>query len=309
MTPFKALVIKDLQANRKALMIPIWYLLGSYAIMVVSGIFALSSGKANASVSGIPLSYLSNNNLHEMMSFVIQAAMFFGFLGFVYAISISFTSGTMLNQDIKLKCELFHRSQPVSIWQISGSRYLVGIGGPIALSFVLGFINMLISFLVISIFTPMRIDLWMSLNGFTLSWLHCAIALMVLGSLQYVLSSTFKENGAFGFIAIIGVQVVTFALNKIYGWHLPYILKILYKLIMSGILNVQKVLPTSHEFGIVTVQTGAPAPDLSSFVIPPNFLPNLWSTLFTWDIAFKFLFCAVMFVLATCIYHRREVQF
>lgn len=309
MTPFKALVIKDLQANKKGLMVPIWFMLGSYAIFALSSIFAVGSGNANASFSGIPLSFLANNSLHEMLSFALQAAMFFSFLGFVFVISLSFMSGTTLNQDVKNKCELFHRSQPVSIWKITGSRYLVGIGGPITLSFILGIINMLVSFLVINLTTPMQIDLWMSLNGFMLSWLHFSIALMVLGSIQFLFSAANKENSYYGFAGIFALQAVTFAVNKSYGWHLPYILKILYKLILSGILNVQQALPTTAQFGIVTLQTGNHMPDLTKFVIPPNFLHNMWGTLFTWDIALKFVVCAALYVVATCIYHRREVQF
>jgi hypothetical protein len=313
MNPLKALIIKDFQANKKMLMMPIWYLLGSYVIMIASMIFASMNGDKNVTISGIPLELLANNNLHMIMSFGIQAAMFFGFMGFIFAISMSATSSTMLNQDIKHKCELFHRSQPVSIWKITGSRFIAGVGGQLALALVIGVINMILSIIVISMTTPMRIDLWMSLNGFLLSWMHFSIALLVLGSILFLASSIFKDN-AFG-ITIGGfgaLQIVAFFLNKIYHWNIPYILNAIYKLIMSGILNIQKVIPTMQQFGLVSINhkngpgTG---PDLSGFVIPHSFLYNMWSTLFTWDIALKLVLCAAMFVIATCIYHRREVQF
>jgi len=310
MTSFKALVIKDLQANRKALMVPIWYLLGMYVFMAGSMIFASASGNNSMVINGIPLSLLANENVHKIMSFIMQSAMFFGFLGVIFAISMSMISSTMLNQDIKHKCELFHRSQPVSVWQNTASRFIAGIGGPLALAFVIGIVNMLLSNLLASILTPMRVDWWMSANGFLLSWLHFSIALMVLGSILFLLSSIFKDN-AFGLgIGGLGaLQLVAFILNKIYGWHLPYILNKTYQLIMSGILKIQTVLPTSQQFGIVSIGTKGQEPDLASFIVPGNFLPIMWGTLFTWDIAFKFLFCAVMFGLATFIYHRREVQF
>jgi len=310
MTIFKALVIKDLQANKKSLLVPIWYLLGSYVIMAASIIFASINGNENVTVSGIPLNLLANNNLHIMMSFTIQAAMFFGFLGFVFAISMSITSSTMLNQDIKHKCELFHRSQPVSILQIAGARFVAGVGGPIALAFIIGVINMLLSLLAVSIMTPMRIDLWMSLNGFLLSWMHFSIAIMVLGSILFLASSIFRDN-AFGFTlgGISVLQVVSFFLNKIYGWHIPYVYKILYKFIMSGILDIRKSMPTLQEFGLVTINNAGQAPDFSKFVIPDNFLNIMWSSLFTGDIAMKFGICAILFVVATYFYHKREVQF
>jgi ABC-type transport system involved in multi-copper enzyme maturation permease subunit len=309
MTPFKALIIKDLQANRKVLMVPIWFLLGMYVILIASITIGYATGNTNMSVNGIPLDLLANENLHKMMSFVMQSAMFIGSLGLIFAISMAIISATLLNQDIKHKCELFHRSQPVNVWQITASRFIAGIGGLLALSLAIGIFNMILSNILASILTPMRVDWWMSLNGLVLSWLHFSIAMTVLGSILFVFSAIFRDN-AFGLgVGSLGVlQLITLILNKVYGWHLPYILNAIYKLIMSGILKISNVLPTSQQFGIITVSSGQ-EPNLVSFVLPDNFLYNLWTTLFTWDIAFKFLFCAVMFVIATYLYKRREVQF
>jgi hypothetical protein len=309
MTPLKALIIKDLQANRKALMVPIWFLLGMYAILIASITVGYATGNSNMSVNGIPLDLLANENLHKMMSFVMQSAMFIGSLGLIFAIAMAIISATLLNQDIKHKCELFHRSQPVNVWQITASRFIAGIGGLIALSLAIGIFNMILSNILASILTPMRVDWWMSLNGLVLSWLHFSIAMTVLGSILFVFSAIFRDN-AFGLgVGGLGVlQLITLILNKLYGWHLPYILNAIFKLIMSGILKISNVLPTSQQFGIVTVGTGQ-EPNLAQFILPEHFLYNLWTTLFTWDIAFKFLFCGVMFVIATYFYKQREVQF
>lgn len=310
MTQFKALVIKDLQANRKILMIPVWYLLGMYVFMAISIVFASTTGSQNMTVSGIPLNLLANENLHQMMSFVMQSAMFFGFLGVIFVIAMSIIGSSLLNQDIKHKCELFHRSQPVSVWKITASRFIAGIGGLLALALLIGIFNMFLSNFMAMLLTPMRVNCWMSFNGLILSWLHFSIALMVLGSILFLLSAIFRDH-AFGLGAggLGALQLVTFFLNKTYGWKIPYILNAIFKLIMSGILKIQTVLPSSQQFGVVHISTGSQEPDLSTFIVPPNFLYNLWSSLFTWDIAFKFFFCAVLFVIATYIYKRREVQF
>ncbi|MFO7660304.1 MAG: hypothetical protein R6V77_05275 [Candidatus Cloacimonadaceae bacterium] len=310
MNSFKALVIKDLQANRKILMVPVWYLLGTYVFMAGSIVFATTTGAKNMTISGIPLDLLTNDNLHQMMSFLMQSAAFFGFLGIIFVIAMSIIGSSLLNQDIKHKCELFHRSQPVSVWKITASRFIAGIGGLIALALAIGVLNMFLSNFLAMMLTPMRVNWWMSFNGLILSWLHFSIAIMVLGSILFTLSAIFKDN-AFGLGAAClgGLQLVTLFLNKIYGWNIPYIANAIFKLIMSGILKIQAYLPTSQQFGIVTIRTGSQEPDLSTFVVPPNFLTSIWSSLFTWDIAFKFFFCAVMFVIATLIYKRREVQF
>jgi hypothetical protein len=309
MKTLQALVIKDLQANRKILMVPVWFLLGMYVIMGLSIAYAVASGSTNVNVSGIPLNLLGNPNLHQMMSFVMQSAMFFGFVAMIFVISMSIISSSLLNQDIKHKCELFHRSQPVSVWKLTASRYIAGIGGLIAMSLLIGIINMFLSNLMATILTPMRVDWWMSLNGLILSWLHFSVAMLVLGSILFLLSAIFKDH-AFGLgVGGLGVlQLLTLILNKLYGWKIPYILNAIFKLITSGIAKINLVLPNTYQFGIVSVQPGQD-PDLSTFVIPQHFLYNLWTTLFTWDIAFKLLFCGVMFVLATLLYRQREVQF
>lgn len=310
MTPLKVLVIKDLQANRKILMVPIWFVLGMYVLLAASIAFGYATGNTNMSVNGIPLALLANENLHKMMSFVMQSSMFIGFLGLIFGISMSIISASLLNQDIKHKCELFHRSQPVSVWQITASRFIAGIGGLLGLALVIGIFNMILSNILAMSLTPMRVDWWMSINGLVLSWLHFSVAMAVLGSILFLFSSIFKDN-AFGLgVGGLGVlQLITLIINKLYGWHVPYILNAIFKLIMSGILSISTVLPSSQQFGIITVNTGGQEPNLAAFVVPQHFLYNLWTTLFTWGIGFKLLFCAVMFVLATCIYHRREVQF
>lgn len=308
MNSFKALVIKDLQANRKILMVPVWFVLAMYVMMLFSIIYAWASGTSNMSMNGIPVEFLSNPELHRMMSFLMHFVSFIGSLGLLFTVAMFILGSTLLNQDIKHKCELFHRSQPVSVWQITGSRFVAGIGGLILVSLAIGFVNMLLTNITAAILTPFQIDWWLSLNGLLLSWLHFSIAMLVLGSMLFLLSAIFRDH-AFGLgIGGLGLlQLITFILNKLYGWNIPYILNAIFKLITSGIVNIQKVVPSMHSFGIVTVRTSEP--DISNLVIPPHFIYNLWTTLFTWDIAFKLVFCAVLFIIATYVYKQREVQF
>jgi hypothetical protein len=310
MNALKALIIKDLQVNRKSLMVPIWCVLGFYVLFVGSTIYATVKGDVAMSINSIPLEFFSNVGLNQLMSFVLQAAMFFGFLGLIFGIAMLLTSSNLLNQDLKNKCELFHRSQPVSVWQITGSRFIAGIGGQLALAFIIGLVNMIISILAVAIFTPMHFNVWMGLNGFLLCWAHLSIALLVFGSILFLASAVFKDNAfpfTLGGLSIL--QLITYILNKIYGWNLPYILNAIYKLIMSGLLNVGKFLPSEHQFGITFSDKAQSAPDFTQTVLPPHFLYNVWCSLFTWDIVFKFVFCGVVFIAATYIYKQREVQF
>jgi hypothetical protein len=171
---------------------------------------------------------------------------------------------------------------------------------------------------MVSIITPLRIDWWLAINGLIISWLHMAIILLVSGSMGYVLSSVFRDNAmGKGILGIAGIEIVIRSLNAIYNAGFPSLLENLVKLVMSGFNNFEKAVAMMKYGGISFSDTtvvnacgpNGPASIASQFKLPVDFLGTLWATLFTWDIGFKLLFCIVMYILATCIYHRREVQF
>jgi hypothetical protein len=229
-------------------------------------------------------------------------------------------STTLLNQDVKNKCELFHRSQPVNVWKLTASRFLAGIGGMVALSLALGLINFLVINVIVSVTTPLRLDWWLAINGFFLSWLHMSIVLLVSGSMGYLLSAVFRDNAmGKGILGIAGIEIVIRALNGFYKTGLPSLVENLFKLIMSGLSQFQNAV-TVMKYGSLSfyspgtgtssnISIGGVGHAANSFQMPVSFTGNLWATLFTWDIVFKLLLCVGLYALATYIYHKREVQF
>jgi len=221
-------------------------------------------------------------------------------------------SSHILNKDIKNKCELFHRSLPVSIWKIVASRFIIGIGGFIVVSLVLGIIHYLVLSLLFLFNFPIKMDWWLGLNGFLLGWAHLAIAMLVAGSINGVLSATFKEyqNMYIG-LGVLGIEVVTRTLNYLYGLGIPSLFISIRDLVFSGFYDVQRTaVGISSKINCITV-SGLSESEvmLKAVQLPESFLSGMWATLFSWSIGFKLLFAALMFVLATAIYHRREVTF
>jgi hypothetical protein len=311
MSPFQALMLKDYRINRKGLFVPVWILAGIYIFSIAAYLFTKLNPNLNAQfqmgLADIPAPFLTNMDFHSMISFSMQAIMFMSFFGIVVGISMVVISASLLNHDIQHKCELFHRSQPVSIWEITGSRFIIGIGGSLAIAFILGFFNMLIVNLISIISTPLHIDWWMSINGLVLSFLHISIALLLLGSICYTLSAIFRSN-AFGkgMLGLGGIEIATQIVNYLFSFHIQSPSASFFKFIMSG-FNTLSVQITMQKYGAFATVNAKPS-DISLFKLPPDFLSSMWSTLFTWQILEKLLICVGLFVISTYIYQKREVQ-
>ncbi len=309
MNAFKALLIKDLQTNKKGLSVTVWIVLGLYLVLIASFIYATKQNTGNVMLGGIPMEMFQNPDVNSALSFAVQVALMFSFLGFMFAIQMVSISTSIMNTDVRHKCELFHRSQPVSVWQLTASRFAAGIGGFIALTLVAGIIQYFVATLLLFIPAGFKVDWWMGLNGMLLSWAHLSVSLLVLGSIGFLLSTVFKDN-AFGKGALIlgGIQVAIWIINYLTHLGIPSPVTALANLVMSNIRDFTSVFP-SMQYGIqfnshTTAQQGVEA-----FRLPPMFLGNLWSSLFTWGIALKLAVSGILYVLSTCLYQRREVQF
>ncbi|MBC8386058.1 MAG: ABC-2 transporter permease, partial [Candidatus Cloacimonetes bacterium] len=194
MNNMKALLTKDFQINKKTLLMPFWITAGFYLLMIIGVLIAYFRGDFQFSFShfdgGPPvpaINYIAN----------LTIAAFPGFLCMIFSIMIM--QGA-LNEDLRRKCELFHRSQPVSIWERTGSKFLVGTIG-----------NWLV-FLVIVIFNFIVINtIFISLGQFTfntaiIGLLQSVIVMLrytiLIGSVAFFFSSIFKDKAFFKGIAL-----------------------------------------------------------------------------------------------------------
>ena len=110
MNKFKALLKKDLQISKKTLMIPLWITAGFYLLILLISAVAYFTGDLNldlGNIQGAPPS--------EMINYIANLAIM-GFPGLISLIFIIILTQGALNENIRNNSELFHRSQPVSIW-------------------------------------------------------------------------------------------------------------------------------------------------------------------------------------------------
>jgi ABC-type transport system involved in multi-copper enzyme maturation permease subunit len=305
----KALIVKDLQINRKTLLVPVWFVLALYLLSAVMVTVAISKGGENVVVGGVPIELLNNPDLSRIISFAVQVGLFLGILGFLFATSMIILGSTLLNSDVKHKCELFHRSQPVSVWEITASRFIAGIGGLVGVAFAIGLFQYLVGNLTLLIITPLKVDWWLSLNGFLAGWAHLSVSLLVLGSICFFLSSVFRDN-AFGKGALIlgAVELAIVIIDKTMNIHIPSPSVGLFKLIGSNIASFTEIFPTMN-YGVQVGHAVNTGQNLDMFKVPPYFLYNVWSTILSWSVALKVAVSGALYLLATYIYKKREVQF
>lgn len=309
MKAFQALLVKDCHTHKKLLLVPVWIILALYLLTLVMIVYAALHNPDSITVGGVPNEFLNNPDLNRMVSFALQAGLFLGFIGLVFAIPTAISGSILLNGDIKGKCELFHRSQPVSVWQVTASRFIVGIGGMLALALGIGLLQYLAGNLLLVIFTPLRVDWWLSLNGMLLGWAHLSVSLLVLGSVCFLLSSVFKDN-AFGKGALVlaAVELAVHAANYFLKAGIPSPFGLLRDLVMSNLRDFTHTFPTM-QYGIQFNHKVSGEAAMAAFQIPSRFLGTLWSSLFSWGVALKLFASALLYTLATCLYQRREVQF
>ncbi len=282
MKKFKALLIKDLQISKKTLLIPIWITAGFYFLILLISAVTYFSGHLNldlGNIQGTPPS--------EMINYIANIA-FMGFPGFMSLIFIIILTQGALNENIRNNSELFHRSQPVSIWLQSASRYIVGILGNWMVLFAIALFNFVVIAIILAIADTFIFR--MAFTGMAQSAISFMKTGMIIGSMTFFCSAVFKDKAFMqGLAIVVGVQFLFMILNPLLGWHLPLPLSYIIKLVNSS-------NPTTIE----------------SHVLNENvtfFITEIWKkVLINWNTLLQIGISGVLFAVATLIYKNKEIK-
>ena len=282
MHKLKAIMIKDWHINKKSLLIPFWITAGFYAFMLVSVAFAYFKGDMNFSMinldTGPPIAEIN---------YIVNMAIL-GLPGLMSILFIIMLTQGALNEDIKKNCELFHRSQPVSIWFRTVSKYLMGIAGNWAVMLIIALFNFLVINIILAIFH--QFDFYSAINGMVLASISFMKTGLIIGSITFFFSAIFKDKAFFqGFAILLGIQFFFMIVNAMFNWHIPLPLTYLFKLVklnpMQGLEN-----------------------DVTSLSIK-NHISIAWnSILFNWKTLIQLAFSGALFAGATWIYKNKEIK-
>ncbi|MFO7896744.1 MAG: hypothetical protein R6U84_07415 [Candidatus Cloacimonadales bacterium] len=281
MKKFKALNKKDWQIYKKTILTPLWifaiFYLINIIILLVSYFTGNWSGLIQGEIAAAPA---------EALSFMGNA-LFVVFPGLIYLLFVVIVMQNALNEDKKIKCELFHRSQPVTLWQRTASKFGVGILGNSIIFLLMSIVNALVLNAVLLYIGSF--DLSAALNGMFLAQLFYFKSAIVIGSFAFFMSAIFENSAFFKFVAIlVGVNIIVTILNGVYGWSIPTPLRYFMALVHTNpVLNES----TSQTFDLTTM-------------IRAN-----WSNLiFRLQTVYQLLTAAALYLGGTYIYGKKEIS-
>ena len=288
MNKLVVLLKKDLIIHKKNLLLPIWITGGLYFISLILGIIGIYRTGFKINMFEGYLYSGDHQGWIMVLNYVINAAVI-SFPIFLCTIMIIASSQNALNEDSRLNCELFHRSQPVSIWKISLSKYLVSIIGN---WFILILIAIVMA-IIVNIAIAIKFDFMFkyAFAGMFVSLITELKIGLLLGSIFFFFSAIFKDKVFWKVIGLtFGINVLVGIFNFLFGTHIPFPIKYLAELIKSTSIN-------SEMFQNITGN------DLQR-VISVN-----WNSLiFNWNVFWQMILNAAFFVGGTLAYKFREIK-
>ena len=282
MNKFKTLIRKDWIISKKTLLMPFWITAGFYLLIILGTVIAYYKGDVQGNLFDFPTDIPIN-----AISYIANLSV----VGLPGLMSIIFTIMLMqgaLNEDIRRNCELFHRSQPVSIWLRTGSKFYVGLLG----NWIVLFLITLFTFIVINIILAIihQFNFYVAISGMLQALTAFIKTGLIVGSFTFFCSAIFKDKAFLkGLSIIVAVHFLFMIFNSLFGWKLPLPLTYLLKLVTID--TGQRILVGIDEFEAL------------------NLIKNAWnSILFNWKTLYQVLFSGALFAGATLIYKNKEIK-
>ncbi len=198
-------------------------------------------------------------------------------------------ASTTLNYEKRMGYELFYRTQPVSIWARTGSKYINSILGAFVSAMIVAFVNYIAMSVIFSTQFVNNGLVWNSLfRGFTAGCITAIGPALLFGSLGFLTSAVFTRmalmKGAFVLLALGFIEVMT----KLAGIKFLSIFSYLMKMAQE-LLQPSSIVPKAIE-NISSIQE---IPIKSFF-----YTEQIWIILFS----------AVVFVGATYIFKYKKIE-
>jgi hypothetical protein len=282
MKKFKALLIKDLQINKKAMIFPVWIILGFYALMLIGVIVAYFRGDLQFQDLTTELDIPSS-----AINYVVQLSLTM-IPGVLMLLSTLMISQSALNEDIKKNYELFHRSQPVSCWMRTGSKFLISTLGNWVVFLAIILFNFIVTAIILQ--SQKQFVLYPAIAGMVQAFIMFIKSSLVLAALAFFFSAIFKDKAFFkGIALILALQFLVFLLNLFFQWNLPAPGKYLAELFQGNMASVE--LSMMDDFTTMEL------------------IKKFWREIFfTMKSVYQILFSAILFGVATLIYENKEVK-
>lgn len=285
MNKFKALLMKDFQVNKKTLIFPIWISVGFYALFIFSIVLAYIRGDYSMEFIRFEADF-SNFEPNAALNYILNFFLITlpGLLGILITIMINQNA---LNEDIRKNYELFHRSQPVSIWKRTFSKFIIGTGGSWIIILLISFFNFIVINLILGYLN--QFVFYAAFSGFIQGLIIYFKVYIVIGALAFFASALFKEKAFFtGLGILLAIQVFLWIINALMNWNIASPIALISDLVSYDKINELKSLLTEQPVGEV--------------------IASFWKhILFNIKTIYQIIFSGILFYLSTIIYSKKEV--
>jgi ABC-type transport system involved in multi-copper enzyme maturation permease subunit len=212
------------------------------------------------------------------------------FAGFVMVLVALSIGNHSLNLEKFRKCEIFYRSQPVSVWQYALSKYIIVIAGPVIILLGIGIINLALVIPFIAQF--FRFNIADAFAGLFVSLLIYSRSILVVGSIGFLISAIFKEKAFMKLVLIlVSSQLIIVFSHFSLGTPMLDIFQYIMQLI-NPLGNIQNMIDLENMQSVMDFRSAM----------------NARILLFNWHSALQIIASATFFVLAVIIYGRKEIN-
>ena len=285
------LLKKDFQLSRSTLLIPIWIVLGMFALSLIMNMIAVIKG--DISLANLDLNFEKIKTMDEVVVGIGYAVNHLsvivpGILGIIFSISLA---NTALNDESQKNCVIFYRAQPISVWWTSFSKYFVSVFGTLAVVLI---ISIFYYFSWSLVFAFKVRPIWFAgLIGMIQSYLGFSIAIILIASFAYFCSAVFKSKAFVkGLGIIIIITIVTSIFNALYGWNIPSLMSLIMKFFLHGAKSFKMLeQPFNNSLSVLNK------------IIEIN-----WNNIFSYNSLLKIIISGLFFGLGTFIYKNKEIK-
>ncbi|MDD2228541.1 MAG: hypothetical protein PHY48_03915 [Candidatus Cloacimonetes bacterium] len=225
MKQFRALLKKEWQTNKHTFLIPLWFIGGGYAIVILG--FLINLIKGNKMVAAFSTLNMPPN-MKELFLFSSSASFVIA-LGFVTMISSIILADSLINGGFKRKCEILHLSQPVSMFKIIAAKYLFMTLGTMLLLAIVSFVNSM----VLSVFFNINsgAHLYFGIVAWAQTFVQVCFTVLFVSSLYWLFAGLFKRKSfVMGTLLVFAIQIAISILNYTANMHIPSLISYLVKL-------------------------------------------------------------------------------
>jgi hypothetical protein len=274
-----ALVRKDWYVSRRQLLMPLWFVIG--AILFIGIAYLASSDNVRLGFYQVNVREVSADpGMVQAMAYGTNYGMTMA-TGVLCLIFLFMLGGSALNRDTQRNCEVFYRSQPISLWAITSSKFIVNVLGLVVMHIVIS----IITFVLSNGFTWFFYRSWCfgpAFSGFAQGIVQFASVIVFVGSMAMFCSALFRHRAVgIGIAFIAGISIITVLVNQMYHMKLPVLFAILVQ------MN-RDVFDT----GLMMLRNGY----------------HSWSDVFQWLFWKRWLLSALFFAVSSWIYQIREIR-